>query len=34
MSTIKHFEYLEIWQFTRELCQEIYIITTTTSLKN
>ncbi|MBC8485715.1 MAG: four helix bundle protein [Bacteroidetes bacterium] len=34
MSTITRFEDLEIWRLSRELCQEVYIIITTTSLKN
>ena len=34
MATITRFEDLEIWQLARELCQEVYIISTTTYLKN
>ena len=34
MSTIKNFEDLEIWQLARKLCNEIYLIISTTSLKN
>jgi len=34
MSTITRFEDLEIWRLSRELCQEVYIIITTMSLKN
>ena len=34
MATITRFEDLEIWQIARELCQEVFIISTKTSLKN
>ena len=34
MSTITRFEGLEIWQLAGELCQDVYNIITTTSLKN
>ena len=32
MSTIKRFEDLEIWKLSRELCQDVYEIITTTPL--
>ncbi|NQU84521.1 MAG: four helix bundle protein [Mariniphaga sp.] len=34
MVTIKRFEDLEIWQLARKLCNDIYYIMTTTSLKS
>ena len=34
MATIKRFEDLEIWQLSRELCQTVYQIITTTPLSN
>jgi len=32
MATIKRFEYLDIWQLARELCRDINLIITTTTL--
>lgn len=34
MATINRFEDVEIWQFSRELCKEIYYIIESTNLKN
>ncbi|MCD6113025.1 MAG: four helix bundle protein [Bacteroidales bacterium] len=34
MATITRFEDLEIWQIAKELCREVFIISTKTSLKN
>jgi hypothetical protein len=34
MSSVKKFEGLEIWQLSRKLCNDIYIICTSTLLKN
>ena len=34
MATIQNFEDLEIWKLARVLCSEIYIIISTTALKN
>ena len=34
MATIKSFEDLEVWKLARTLCDEIYILMTSTPLKN